>query len=124
VGWYPVELLPEARNDRLFSKVPRTFDVLHWHGDTFDLPEGAVHLARSDRCMNQAFRWETSAWGLQFHLEVTPEMIEDWIQGEESVSYVRGAGEDPERISRKTTAIFPTLQPMAEHIFSSFLDII
>jgi GMP synthase (glutamine-hydrolysing) len=123
VGWYPVELLPEAGNDRLFSKVPRTFDVLHWHGDTFDLPEGATHLARSDRCVNQAFRWGSSVWGLQFHLEVTPEMIDDWVQGEDSISYIRGAGEDPEEISEKTTAIFSTLQPLAEQIFSSFLDI-
>lgn len=122
VGWYPVELLPEARNDMLFSAVPRTFDVLHWHGDTFDLPEGAVHLARSDRCVNQAFRWGNNAWGLQFHLEVTPEMVDEWVQGEESASYVCGAGECPEMITEKTPIFFSRLQPLAEQIFFSFLD--
>jgi GMP synthase (glutamine-hydrolysing) len=124
VGWYPVELLPEARKDRLFSAAPRTLDVLHWHGDTFDLPGDAVHLARSDRCENQAFRWGTSAWGLQFHLEVTPKMVDDWVQGEDAVFYIRGAGEDPEGIREKTTVVFSTLQPLAEQIFSSFLDVI
>lgn len=124
VGWYTVELLPAAQNDRLFSRAPRTLDVLHWHGDTFDLPKGAVHLARSDRCVNQAFRWRDAAWGLQFHLEVTPEMVKDWTQGEESVSYIHGAGEDPGAIVEKTPAVFSTLQPLAEQIFSSFLDIV
>ena len=122
VGWHPIEILPEARKDRLFAEAPQTFDVLHWHGDTFDLPAGAVHLAKSHNCVHQAFRWGPLAWGLQFHLEVTPEMVEAWVQGEESVSYIRGAGEEPGAIVEKAPAIFSTLQPIAEQIFSLFLD--
>ena len=124
VGWRPIELLPVARTDRLLSEAPQTFDVLHWHGDTFDLPPGAVHLAKSHNCVHQAFRWGPLAWGLQFHLEVTPEMAEAWVQGEESVSYIRGAGEDPQAIVEKTPIMFSTLRPLAEQIFSSFLDAI
>jgi GMP synthase-like glutamine amidotransferase len=124
VGWHPIELLPVAHKDRLFSEAPQTFDVLHWHGDTFDLPPGAVHLARSNRCVHQAFRWGSLTWGLQFHLEVTPKMIETWVQGDESVSYIRGAGEAPQAIVEKTPASCSTLRPLAEQIFSSFLDAI
>ena len=122
IGWRPIELRLSARKDRLFSEAPQTFDVLHWHGDTFDLPAGAVHLAKSHNCVHQAFRWGPLAWGLQFHLEVTPEMIETWIQGEDSVAYIHGAGEDPQEIVKKTPAVFSTLQPLAERIFLSFLD--
>lgn len=122
VGWHPIELLPAAHSDRLFSEVPQTLNVLHWHGDTFDLPPGAVHLARSNRCVHQAFRWGPLTWGLQFHLEVNPQMIDAWVQDEEAVSYICGAGEDPQAIIEKTSIMFSTLKPMAEQIFSSFLD--
>jgi GMP synthase (glutamine-hydrolysing) len=121
VGWHHIEMLPEAREDNLFSETPQIFTVLHWHGDTFDLPAGAVQLARSNRCAHQAFRWGPLTWGLQFHLEVTPHMIETWIQDEESLSYIRGAGEDPQAIVEKTHIMFPTLRPLAEQIFLSFL---
>jgi GMP synthase-like glutamine amidotransferase len=124
VGWHPIELLPVARKDRLLSAAPQIFDVLHWHGDTFDLPPGAVHLAKSHNCVHQAFRWGPLTWGLQFHLEVTPKMIETWVQGEESVSYIRGAGEAPQAIVEKTPTSCSTLRPLAEQIFSSFLDAI
>jgi GMP synthase-like glutamine amidotransferase len=122
VGWHPIELLPAAHTDRLLSGAPQKFDVLHWHGDTFDLPPGAVHLARSNRCVHQAFHWHPLTWGLQFHLEITPHMIEAWVQDEESVSYVHGAGENPQEIVKKTPIMFSTLQPLAEQIFLSFLD--
>lgn len=74
IGWFPIEGLPaHGALAGLFGK--RT-DVLHWHGDTFDLPTGAVHLARSAACENQAFFWGERALGLQFHLEMTHGGIE------------------------------------------------
>jgi GMP synthase-like glutamine amidotransferase len=123
VGWHRIELLPAARKDRLFFSAPGSFDVLQWHGDTFDLPEGAVHLVQSDRCANQAFRWGASAWGLQFHLEVTPEMVDDWVRAEGAIAYIRSAGEDPEELSEKAPAVFSGLRPVARQIFFSFLDL-
>jgi hypothetical protein len=53
--------------------------VFHWHGETFDLPVGAEWLASSEACRHQAFRWGCNIYGLQFHLEVTPELIADWV---------------------------------------------
>ncbi len=73
IGWWPVTWTPEARRHAFFEGFPETTVVFQWHGDTFDLPDGAVHLAKSEACMNQAFLYEGRVLGLQFHLETTPE---------------------------------------------------
>ena len=69
IGWFPIEGVPPR--DPAFFRFPATAEVFHWHGETFDLPPGAVHLARSRACANQAFQIGR-AIGLQFHLETTP----------------------------------------------------
>ncbi len=80
IGWFPVRLTPEAAGSKLFSALPATMTVLHWHGETFDLPPGAVLLAESDVCRNQAFEFDGRVLGLQFHLEVLPEGLEKLIE--------------------------------------------
>jgi GMP synthase-like glutamine amidotransferase len=68
-----------ASTDPLFGPMPITPDVLQWHFDTITaLPPGAVHLASSPVCENQAFRLGRLAWGLQFHIETTPEIVRAW----------------------------------------------
>lgn len=69
IGWFPVTRAGEGEGAFAF---PETIDVFHWHGETFDLPEGAVHLASSEVVENQAFQLGERAIGLQFHLETTP----------------------------------------------------
>jgi GMP synthase-like glutamine amidotransferase len=70
IGWFPLETAVTGEDVfRLPSGVP----VFHWHGEAFDLPSGAVHLAKSDACENQAFQIGRNVVGLQFHLETTPE---------------------------------------------------
>ena len=69
IGWFDIEAVPHAGGTFAF---PLTATVFHWHGETFDLPAGAVHLARSAACEHQAFQIGTHAIGLQFHLETTP----------------------------------------------------
>jgi GMP synthase-like glutamine amidotransferase len=76
VGWSGVDLLAARDDDALFTGFPSRLPVLHWHGDTFDLPPGARHLARDGHYPNQAFRVGQAAWGLQFHLEVTPAAVD------------------------------------------------
>jgi GMP synthase-like glutamine amidotransferase len=80
IGWFPVHLTPEAAGSRLFADLPERMTVLHWHGETFDLPKGATRLAESDLCRNQAFEIDGRVLGLQFHLEVQPDGLEDLLQ--------------------------------------------
>lgn len=72
IGWFPVECT-EADAACSFGEIfPTGIEAFHWHGDTFDLPDGAVHLARSAACENQAFSFGQRVLALQFHLETTP----------------------------------------------------
>jgi GMP synthase-like glutamine amidotransferase len=73
-----VELTDEGRRDPVFSALPPIVPALQWHGDTFDLPAGALRLAGSDAYPNQAFRFE-NAYGVQFHLEVSRTMAREWM---------------------------------------------
>ncbi len=88
IGWYDLHFTEAAAGDSLFDGLERE-TVFHWHGETFDLPAGAVLLARSDRCAHQAYRIGERIYGLQFHLEVTPEMIADWCLQDENCGDVR-----------------------------------
>ena len=78
IGWYPVHWTAAAARDRLHCGLSAPETVFHWHGETFDLPPGAELLAHSEACRNQAYRVGENVYGLQYHLEVTPEMLEDW----------------------------------------------
>jgi GMP synthase-like glutamine amidotransferase len=69
IGWFPIETTPEGAAVGFLQRL----DLFHWHGETFDLPAGAVRLARSSVCTNQAFRLGVNVLALQFHIEATPE---------------------------------------------------
>jgi GMP synthase (glutamine-hydrolysing) len=79
IGWPVVELTPEAGSDPLFADRPDRFPTLQWHLYHFELPHGAVPLARNERCL-QAFRAGKTSWAVQFHAEVTHESLLDWIR--------------------------------------------
>jgi GMP synthase (glutamine-hydrolysing) len=78
VGLLPVTLTDEALADPVFTGLPRELLTLQWHGDTFDLPDGATRLAGSSAYPNQAFRVGRAAYGVQFHLEVSPALAAEW----------------------------------------------
>lgn len=73
IGWFPVFAEPLVPDTFVF---PENTEVFHWHGETFDLPSGALHLATSAACRNQAFQIGARVIGLQFHLETTPKSAE------------------------------------------------
>ena len=79
IGWWPVRSA-EAKTGSM-PPLPPIFRPLHWHGETFDLPSGAVRLAESDAIANQAFTLNRHVMGLQFHLEATPESVADIVKG-------------------------------------------
>lgn len=79
IGWFPIELLGVAQASPFFNFLPRQLTVFHWHGDTFELPQGAIRLARSEVCQNQAFAYSEKVLGLQFHLESTKDSVQQII---------------------------------------------
>nr|WP_319398300.1 amidotransferase [uncultured Carboxylicivirga sp.] len=79
IGWFPIAQTDAAKGEELIKDLPDSLNVMHWHGDTFDLPEGAVHLMQSEACVNQAYLYNNKVLGLQFHLETTPESLQNLI---------------------------------------------
>ncbi len=80
IGWFPIELLNEAKQTDLFNFLPKQLTAFHWHGDTFELPQGAIRVARSEGCRNQGFIYQERVIGLQFHLESTRKSVQALIE--------------------------------------------
>ena len=123
VGLLPVELTPAASSDPVFGEAPSSFPTLQWHGDTFDLPEGATLLASSPAYPNQAFRIGRS-YALQFHIEVSLELATEW--GEvpayaESLEATLGPGALDRLLAGIKEHADVTL-PLARRLFGSWLE--
>ena len=123
VGLLPVELTPAAATDPVFEGVPDSFPTLQWHGDSFDLPDGATLLASSPAYRNQAFAYKRS-YGLQFHLEVTPELAAEW--GEvpayaQSLEAIKGAGALDRLVADIGEHAAETI-PLARRLFGRWLE--
>ncbi len=80
LGWLPITWTDEAR--AAFPGFPAASTVLHWHGDTFELPAGAARLAASDGCPEQGFLIRNKCLGLQFHLEVDPSLVKQFVESQ------------------------------------------
>ena len=81
IGWAPLQLTDAGKDSPLKHLSAEHAHVLHWHGDTFDIPEGAEHLASSEVISNQAFSWKKRCLALQFHPEVMAQGMERWYIG-------------------------------------------
>lgn len=122
IGWFPIRRTAEATLSPFGPLLPDGGDVFHWHGDTFELPKGAVHLARSAACEHQAFAVGERVLGLQFHLETTPESAAELIRnGAEDLGdggpYVQRPDAmlgDTERFARINMAMRAILDCLAE----------
>lgn len=79
IGFSDVQLTPEGCTDPLYAHLPGSQRVYQWHEDTFALPQGAVRLATNDLTENQAFRVGRNAYGLQYHIELTSDMLDTWL---------------------------------------------
>jgi GMP synthase (glutamine-hydrolysing) len=112
VGWYTVNLTKQARQDRLFKRIESPLTVFQWHEDTFDIPDGGVLLGTSAVVPNQAFRMGSCAYGLQFHVEASLDVIEDWMKDEKSI--------DVQNILRQGGIVKESLDDQAATIFNNF----
>ena len=119
IGWSHIELTGDGLRDPLMRRLAahpkvgdfwRRFKVFHWHGDTFNLPLGAVLLASSHLYKSQAFRYGNKVYGFQFHIEVTKDMISEWMQ------------EHPQsdRIMKETEVIYKDLIGRATNFYKMF----
>ncbi len=123
VGLLPVTLTPEGREDPVFGPLPDEPVTLQWHGDTFDLPEGAVSLASSPAYANQAFRFGR-AYGAQFHLEVSAEMAREWAEVPAYVTSLErtlGVEEGPAFL-REITERADAMRSVGRNLFERWLD--
>lgn len=120
IGWYDIEVNGNGVRDVLINKLavhPRAgdywkrFKVFQWHGETFDVPNGANHLARSAQYPNQAFRYGTKAYAFQFHIEATKEMIYTWLENEPV---------DMEKITRDTELFYQDYSGRAYNFYKTF----
>jgi len=114
IGWYPVTLRPEAKDDRLLRGLPEEFVACHWHSDMFDLPTGAVPLASSELTELQAFRYE-NAWGLLFHAEMTQRIVAALVS--EFGEGLKRLGIDGDEILASTPRHLANLSKISETIF-------
>lgn len=123
IGWYHLEPTRQAAADPVFCSLVEPHPVFQWHGYTFDLPSGAVHLARSNSCENQAFRYGRHAYGLQGHLELDERLINRWLNYPDYQADLRdrGRGQDAATIRDQTHALIRQSVQLSYEIFGKFL---
>jgi GMP synthase-like glutamine amidotransferase len=122
IGWAPVQLAPSCADDRLFAGLPSDLTVLHWHGETFEVPPSAQPLMSSRAYPNQAFRLGDVAWGLQFHLEVTAAAVDGFLNafGAEAAGAPGGA----DAIRSATPAALRELAPVRDLVCGRFAELV
>ena len=121
IGWHPLTLTEEGKKDRLLTGLPDTFPVFQWHGETFDIPRGAVCLAGSERYSNQAFRLGEKVYGLQFHLETTQPMIIDWLDlYREEHAKCGGTVQGRASVMAKTALLKSAAEQRARQVFGRY----
>jgi len=120
LGWYDIELTKEGETDCLFKGFPKRFKAFQWHGDTFQIPEGAVKLASSEIFPNQAFRLG-SAYAVQFHIEVLEETINEWMaeydEELQSLDYI-----DAGSVRTDTKRYMKDLHALADRFYGNFIS--
>ncbi len=130
IGWHDIELTEAGIRDTMMKKIAlhpkagdfwKKFRVFHWHGETFDIPPGADRLAKSTLYPNQAFKYENDAYAFQFHIEVTKDMVYDWLSATGG-SACGGKNEpmDMNEIETDTEKFYETYNGRAMNFYKAF----
>ena len=121
IGWYPVRLTEQGMADPLLSPFPQKSMVFQWHGDTFDLPRGAVPIFSSKDYPNQAMRFGEMNYGFQFHFEITKHMIQEWINnGADEIEETKTENLE-DTILKDADRHLPMAHSLAETFFDNYL---
>jgi GMP synthase (glutamine-hydrolysing) len=119
IGWGQVSPTKQGAASCLAPLAEDGASVLHWHGDTFDLPKGAIRLASNDAYDNQAFAYGRHALALQFHLEADPRQLEEWYVGH--AVELAAAGIPIAQLRSSTAAVANRLPVQADRIFTRWI---
>jgi len=124
IGWHPITLTDNGKKSPYFEGYAETETLFHWHGDTFDIPAGATHLALSPLCNNQAFSYGENTLALQFHLEVDKTMIKRWLHVPSMREEFLACHPEKDEVSFliESKQYLPPLQSMSQKTFGSFIQ--
>ena len=125
LGFYNVQMTAEGKTDPLFHGLADNIQVFHWHEDTFDIPKEAVQLASNAQTENQAFRYGRHAYGTQYHIEVTSDMIDIWFHFPEyrqEIVSALGEGAVDNYVS-DSASLFPLYRQHSRIMFENFMKI-
>jgi GMP synthase-like glutamine amidotransferase len=116
IGWYDIEFKDAGLTDPRMAHLAtegKSCKVFQWHGETFDIPQGAERLAMSELYPNQAFRYGNHAYAFQFHIEVTRQMIFDWLKDQPV---------DQKKLEQETDALYADYAARADRFYGSFFN--
>lgn len=125
IGWCDIDLTDEGLKDPLLSHFKPREKIFQLHGDTFDIPQSAVHLAKSDVCHGQAFRYGEKVYGFQFHLEVDQPMIQRWLDNPRNYDEMFSTHQNfsKEQISLETEEFLPHSMDLSRQTFEKFIGL-
>jgi len=125
IGWHDVSLSEGGKRDPVLGHLGAETRLFQWHGDVFDLPGEATHLASSERCACQAFRYGDNVYGFQFHLEVDEPLVERWLQVPAHRQEIEGLGGeiDPDRIRAETRSQIREMTAAADRVFGELVTL-
>lgn len=122
IGLFDLRFTPAAEQDPLWKGHAAGLQPVHWHGDTFTLPPGAVLLASSAITENQLFRTGAALYGFQFHLEIDLPLLTSMVAGD--VDALRENGVDPDSFMAAGKAALPAVEPVARIVFNRWADLL
>jgi GMP synthase-like glutamine amidotransferase len=121
VGWGAIHFTRSATDEPVLTGLDPAEPVLHWHGDTFDLPSGATLLGSTLACPNQFFRIGRRAWGLQFHIEIITEAVAGWVAADADFVIAAGGRDLGQRILSDTALLMPRHRVQGDRLIRNIL---
>ena len=122
IGWHDVSVTEDGLQDPVLVPFGDSSEVFQWHDDVIELPENVVHLAHSERCATQAFRYGEHAYGFQFHLEADAALIERWLTVPQHQSVFANGDLDPSHIRARIPTSIEPLMTLSNSTFGRWVE--